>query len=324
MIRLILAVAGALSVFLSGGVSAQDYPTRPIRMIVGYGAGGSTDLAARIVAAHMEKTLGQPITVENRPGGNGAVGTRAVFNATPDGYTLDHDLGLDPDRACPGPWTLGFDPLKLTLHRLDARIVLRAVRAARTAPGRRSTSCRLRQGQPEQAGDREFRRLRPSRHRHGAARQRGRRLAVPHRADHRRRRAGAEAALRRRRRPSRTRRRRPLPHIRAGAIRALLVVSTSWPELEKKGVPLRSKKSTASACAISPSLAGPPGLPEPIRQKLEDALKKAMDDPDVLAQLGQASASTSSSRPAADPRGRASRCRPSSASSASSSARSKK
>ena len=87
MVRLILAVVGALSVFLSGGVSAQDYPTRPIRLIVGYGAGGATDLAARIVADHMEKTLGQPITIENRTGGNGPVGTNAIFNAKPDGYT---------------------------------------------------------------------------------------------------------------------------------------------------------------------------------------------------------------------------------------------
>ena len=78
MRRLFLAVSVGLSVLVAGGAAAQDYPTRPIRLIVGYGAGGATDLAARIVADHMEKTLGQPVTVENRPGGNGTVGTRAV------------------------------------------------------------------------------------------------------------------------------------------------------------------------------------------------------------------------------------------------------
>src|SRR3954464_4227404 len=89
MRRLFAAIAAVvLGLLVSADAFAQGYPARPIRMIVGYGAGGSTDLAARIVAAHMEKTLGQPVTVENRVGGNGAVGTGAVFNAQPDGYTL--------------------------------------------------------------------------------------------------------------------------------------------------------------------------------------------------------------------------------------------
>ena len=80
---------------------------------MGYGAGGATDLAARIVADHMEKTLGQPITVENRPGGNGTVGTRAVSMAAPDGYTLGMTSGSILTVL---PWTMdvGFDPLKLT------------------------------------------------------------------------------------------------------------------------------------------------------------------------------------------------------------------
>jgi tripartite-type tricarboxylate transporter receptor subunit TctC len=93
MLRLIVAISCTLGVFWSDGVAAQDYPTRPIRLIVGYGAGGATDLAARIVADHMEKTLGQPITVENRPGGNGTVGTRAVSMAAPDSYTLGMTSG---------------------------------------------------------------------------------------------------------------------------------------------------------------------------------------------------------------------------------------
>lgn len=67
MLRLILAFSCALSACVRGGVAAQDYPRRPMRLIVGYGAGGA-DLAARTVAEHLEKTLGQPVTVENRPG----------------------------------------------------------------------------------------------------------------------------------------------------------------------------------------------------------------------------------------------------------------
>ena len=186
MVRLILAVVGALSVFLSGGVSAQDYPTRPIRLIVGYGAGGSTDIATRIVAAHMEKTLGQPIAIENRVGGNGAVGTSAVNNAGPDGYTLAMTSG---SILTVMPWTLdlGFDPLKMTLRRLGARIALRPVRARRRAVEDGGGAGRLRQGEPEQARHRQLGRLRAAGHRHGAARQRRRRHPVPHGADLRRR-----------------------------------------------------------------------------------------------------------------------------------------
>ena len=113
MRRRFLAVLAGFSVLVAGGAAAQEYPTRPIRLIVGYGAGGATDLAARIVADHLEKTLGQPVTVENRPGGNGIVGTRAVFMAAPDGYTLGMTSGSILTVL---PWTMdvGFDPLKLT------------------------------------------------------------------------------------------------------------------------------------------------------------------------------------------------------------------
>jgi len=74
------------------------------------------------------------------------------------------------------------------------------------------------------------------------------------------------------------------PHFRTGALRALLVVSPRWPELQAKGVPLSSEKYGFSVRNLS-VVAGPPGLPEPIRAKLEAALKRAMDDPEVMKRL---------------------------------------
>ena len=77
MKRLMTGIAAAaLALLLSAEAFAQAYPSRPIRMVVGYGAGGSTDLASRIVAAHMEKTLGQPVveparSVAERPACHG-------------------------------------------------------------------------------------------------------------------------------------------------------------------------------------------------------------------------------------------------------------
>ncbi len=68
--------------------AAQTYPTRPITLIVPWGAGGGTDATARIIGSLMEKDLGQPVNVVNRTGGSGVVGHAAIAGAQPDGYTI--------------------------------------------------------------------------------------------------------------------------------------------------------------------------------------------------------------------------------------------
>jgi tripartite-type tricarboxylate transporter receptor subunit TctC len=83
-----LALAMALSVTVAPSVHAQDYPTRPVRLIVAFSAGGTADRTARLIAAKMESTLGGPIAVENKPGANGAVAAQYVAQSEPDGYTL--------------------------------------------------------------------------------------------------------------------------------------------------------------------------------------------------------------------------------------------
>lgn len=80
----------AISTFSYAGVSiAQDgYPTKAIKLIVPLGAGGATDVVARVVAAKLSQRLGQPVVVENRPGAEGVIGVNAGAKADPDGYTL--------------------------------------------------------------------------------------------------------------------------------------------------------------------------------------------------------------------------------------------
>src|SRR5580698_5235662 len=81
-------LAVGLLLALSSGAIAQDYPNRPIRMIVPVGAGGVTDILARLIGKSITDQLGQPVVIENRPGAGGTLGTRAVAQAEPDGYTL--------------------------------------------------------------------------------------------------------------------------------------------------------------------------------------------------------------------------------------------
>src|ERR1700710_511086 len=68
--------------------AAADYPDHAIKMIVPFAAGGGTDVLARIIAQNLNSKRGQPVVVENQPGASGAIGTRAVMKAPPDGYTL--------------------------------------------------------------------------------------------------------------------------------------------------------------------------------------------------------------------------------------------
>jgi tripartite-type tricarboxylate transporter receptor subunit TctC len=84
----VLAAAVLFALGFANAAWADNYPTRPVRMIVAFAPGGATDFTARLIADKMQRLLGQPVAVENKPGANGAVGAEYVANAEPDGYTL--------------------------------------------------------------------------------------------------------------------------------------------------------------------------------------------------------------------------------------------
>ena len=114
----IIAVAAALCAL---GAQAQDYPTKPVTMIVAFPPGGVAELVGRPLAASMEKTLGQPVIILNRPGAGGAVGTTAAAKAAPDGYTILMTLSSisifpvsDPLEGKPVPYQISdFMPIAL-------------------------------------------------------------------------------------------------------------------------------------------------------------------------------------------------------------------
>ena len=86
--RSFVARAAGAAACLALAAAAQGYPSRPVTLIVPWGAGGGTDATARIVGSLLEKELGQPVTVVNRTGGNGVVGHAAIASAPADGYTI--------------------------------------------------------------------------------------------------------------------------------------------------------------------------------------------------------------------------------------------
>ena len=113
MKKLAAACAAALALlsFTSAPASAQNWPQKPIRMIVPFPAGGGTDFVGRLVAEHLSHRLNQPIYVENRGGANGAVGLQALKQSEPDGYTI---AATSDTPMTVNPWLykdLSYDPL---------------------------------------------------------------------------------------------------------------------------------------------------------------------------------------------------------------------
>src|SRR6266852_1352222 len=89
MIHAIARIAvGAVIALVSGTLFAQEYPVRPVKLVVPFAAGGPADVYARFLAQRLQEALGQPFVVDDRPGGGSIVGTDAAAKSAPDGYTL--------------------------------------------------------------------------------------------------------------------------------------------------------------------------------------------------------------------------------------------
>jgi tripartite-type tricarboxylate transporter receptor subunit TctC len=143
------ALALALALALGPGAAiAQDYPNRPIKIIVGFAPGGGVDTVARLVGQEMSKSLGQSIVVENRPGAAGTIGAAAAARSEPDGYTLvmlpgGHPLYGATHKSLPFDTVNGFEWIS-TVVTLQFLAVVRAeskhrsmaelIAAARAAP----------------------------------------------------------------------------------------------------------------------------------------------------------------------------------------------
>jgi tripartite-type tricarboxylate transporter receptor subunit TctC len=140
------------SLLLAAGLAhAQDYPNKPIRMIVPYPPGGGTDVVARVISAKLQEWYGQAVLVENRPGATGTIGADAVAKSAPDGYTLImghvNSHGIAPNLFKTLPYDaikdfaavsyVGYVPNVLAVHpSVNAKSVKELVALAKSQPGK--------------------------------------------------------------------------------------------------------------------------------------------------------------------------------------------
>ena len=142
---------GATSLLLTVAAFAQEYPAKPVRLVIGFPPGGANDIIARLIAPKLSESLGTNFIVENRPGANAIIGTDHVAKAAPDGYTIGL-AGLSPlvmttftyakipydsinDFA--GITTVVMSPVLIVVHpALPARGLKELVALAKTQPGK--------------------------------------------------------------------------------------------------------------------------------------------------------------------------------------------
>jgi putative tricarboxylic transport membrane protein len=286
MKRFMMALAGALALAaLNGAAIAQDFPNKPIQLMVAFPAGGSTDIAARIVASIAEKELGQPIVVVNKGGAGGQIGWTELVRQKPDGYYIGfinlpatNTVILDPDRKAiftekdftpiinqvldPGViWVRADSPYKTVQDLLDA---------AKRSPGtiRAATTGILSDDHlailmtEEAAPGTNFRLV----HLEGGAAQFKEIMAgnIDVAFDN----VGSI-----------------VKRVQSGEVRALAVMD----DVRSKFLPdVPTMKELGYATVISSStrgIAAPKDLPEPIVAKLRGVLKKAMEDAEHIKKL---------------------------------------
>ena len=280
-----IGVALALAATTGSTGAQQDFPTKPVQLMVAYPAGGSTDIAARIVAAIAEKSLGQPIVVVNKGGAGGQVGWTELVRQRPDGYYLGfinlpatNTVILDPDRKAiftekdfmpiinqvldPGViWVRADSPYKTVHDLIDAaKKSPNTIRAATT--GILSDDHLAVLMTEEAAPGAVFRLV----HLEGGAAQFKEIMAgnIDVAFDN----VGTIT-----------------PRVKSGEIRALAVMDDvrskflpDVPTMKELGYPTVVSNSTRG-------IAGPKGMPEPIVSKLRAVLKKAMEDSEHVSKL---------------------------------------
>ena len=273
-----------LSVAVPAAVYAQTWPTKPVRMIIPFPPGGTTDILARVAAQKLSEALGQQVVPDNRAGAAGNIGTELVAKAPPDGYTLvtapGSTLTIHPSLYA----KLGFDPLKdfapitilaavpnlLVVHpSLPARNVKELIALAKAKPGQlnyASTGA----GQSTHLSMELFKTMAGVKITHVPYK--GSAPAVTDLL-------GGHVSLMFDNMPS------ALPHVKAGKLRALAVSSLKRSPSAPEIPPVAESGLPGFEVSVWFGVLAPAATPKPILERLNQVLVKALQAPDVRERL---------------------------------------
>ncbi|MFM7008486.1 MAG: Bug family tripartite tricarboxylate transporter substrate binding protein [Betaproteobacteria bacterium] len=283
--NILIATLGIVGTLLSAPSMAQAYPTKPIKLVIPFPAGGATDIVGRVVAQQLGVELGQTVVVDNRAGAAGVIGSESVARAAPDGYTIllstssTHTIGPILNPKIPFSPTKDFTPI-MYLAASPQVVVVPLSSPANTMPelidyikknpGKLNFGSAGTGGIPHLSTER-FLAMTDTKMTHVPYK--GTALAMPDLMAGRLDLMFDSISV-------------SLPHIRDGKVRALAVTSPQ-PSSVAPNIPTLSQFVPGYESLTWFGVFGPAGLPTAIQDKLNQALNKAIQNPALLAQFAK-------------------------------------
>jgi tripartite-type tricarboxylate transporter receptor subunit TctC len=281
-----LALLFALITTPLSTVHAQDYPNRPITLVVPYAAGGGNDVMARIVGEKMSKTLGQQVVIDNRPGAGGALATRQVAKAAPDGYTLviggtgslavnptlQPNVGYDVRKDFAPVGLIGTSAMIVLIHpSIPAKTIPELIALAKKEPGK-LTFASAGVGSGIHLGAELFANMAGLKLVHVPYKGTGPALTDL---------MGGHVSIYFSSLPS------AIGIVKDGKVRALAVTGTKRSNIFPDLPTVAEAALPGFEAALRYGIVAPAGTPRPIVDKLNAALRQALADPDTIARIAR-------------------------------------